>query len=283
MSSQLTDSTSFYEFWAWLEQNKKRLIYVAVALVVVGSIIAVYRWNKAQTELAASDALLQLRPPLGSQDKTSVPEAASYLKVANSFPSTTAAQRALLLAAGALFNEGKYQEARGQFESFLQRYEAHPLAVTAAYGKAASLEAEGRQEEALRAYQDVVTRHSRAALLDDAKLALARLYEAAKQPQLALQMYEEITRTNLMSARSTEAMRRKDNLIARHPELAKTNTLAASPPLGVSSAPTNLPTPASTVMSSNPPAAQVNPTQPAATNIAVPPPAPATNGAVPKQ
>jgi len=60
-------------------------------------------------------------------------------------------------------------------------------------------------------------------LLDEARLAIARIYEFKKQPQLALQSYEEITRTNLMSAVSAEANTRKEQLLAKHPELAKTN------------------------------------------------------------
>ncbi|MBI2947921.1 MAG: tetratricopeptide repeat protein [Verrucomicrobia bacterium] len=220
-------SVGFYEFLAWLEENKKRLIIAAAGLVVVGSGIAIYRWNKAQTELAASQALLALRLPLNASENTPPPDASSFLKIAQAHPSTTAAQRALLLAAGTLFAEGKYAEARAQFEDFLQHFGNHPLAPSALYGKAAALESEGKSDEALRVYQEVLTRYPGAWLLADTRLAIARIHEAKKQPQLALQMYEEITRTNLMSSVSGEAMARKERLLEKHPELAKTTALTA--------------------------------------------------------
>lgn len=270
MSSQTTGSIGFYEFLAWLEENKKNLVLAAAGLVVLGSGIAVYRWNKAQTELAASDALLALRLPLNAPEKTPPPEAAKFLKVASDFPGTTTAQRAVLLAAGALFGEGKYQEARAQFENYLLRFGDHALAPTALYGKAAALEAEGKSGEALRAYQDVIARYPKAWLIAETRLAIARIYEATKQPQLALQMYDEITRTNLMTATSGEAMTRRERLLSSHPELVKTPPPPAAttnaPPPVMPSAATNAGTNSSALSATNstsapatnPPAAGTN-------------------------
>lgn len=260
MSSELTGSTVFYELLAWLEENKKRLIVAAAGMAVAGSGLAIYRWNKAQTELAASEALLALRLPLNAPEKTPPPEASSFLKVASGYPSTTAAQRAFLLAAGSLFVEGKYSEARSQFETFLQRFESHPLAAVALYGKAASLESEGKADDAMRAYQDVLARYPKAWLLADTRMALARIYEAKKQPQLALQMYEEITQTNLMSSVSGEAMTRKERLLAKNPELAKTIApVAPAPSLQSTNAGTNATAVSSPNAAATPSAAPANP------------------------
>jgi tetratricopeptide (TPR) repeat protein len=270
MSSEMTGSVGFYDLLAWLEENKKRLIVAAAGLVVVGSGIAVYRYNKAQTELAASQALLALRLPLNAPENTPPPDASSFLKIAQAHPTTTAAQRALLLAAGTLFAEGKYSEARAQFEDFLQRFGNHPLAPAALYGKAASLESDGKTDDALRAYQDVLSRYPQAWLLADTRLAIARIQEAKQQPQLALQMYEEITRTNLMSSVSGEAMTRKARLLEKHPELAK----AIAPATNQVSTPLPLPTPQGTNTATNASSASATNAAPAA-NAAPANPSPA--------
>jgi tetratricopeptide (TPR) repeat protein len=269
MSSEMTGSVGLYDLLAWLEENKKRLILAAAGLVVVGSGISIYRYNKAQTELAASQALLALRLPLNASENAPPPEASSFLKIAQAHPSTTAAQRALLLAAGTLFAEGKYAEARTQFEDFLQRYGNHPLAPSALYGKAAALESEWKADEALRTYQDVLSRYPQAWLLAETRLAVARIHEARKQPQLAIQMYEEITRTNLMSSVSGEAMTRKERLLEKHPELAKT----IAPPTNQVSTPLPMPTPQGTNPATNASSVSATNTAPAANAEPANPPA----------
>ena len=74
----MIDSTGFFELLAWLEENKKRVLLAAAGLVIVGSGVAIYRWKVAQVELAASNALLELRTPMNSREKPEPPAAASY-------------------------------------------------------------------------------------------------------------------------------------------------------------------------------------------------------------
>lgn len=275
----MSESPGLFELLAWVEENKKRLIIGAVTLAVVGSGIAIYRWKQDQTELAASDALLELRLPLNAPPNAKPPAADQFQKVASTFPGTTAAQRALLLAAGALFTEGKYDEAKAQFENFLQRYGDNPFAASAAYGKAASLDAQGKSDEALRAYQDVLARYPKAPMIDEARLAMARLYESKQQPQLALQTYEEMTRTNLMSSKSTEALTRKESLLAKHPELAKTSAPLATPTIGLPTPSTNASHSATSVVTNSASSSATNAPAAAGTNAssskaATPPKAP---------
>lgn len=228
MSSETIGSTGFYELLAWLEENKKRLAIGFVVAVIVGFAVAAYRWKTQQTEVAASDALLEVRTPLMAGEKPRPPSASAYLKVVGDYPGTEAAERALLLAAGALFAEGKYAEAQTQFSRFLDEQARHPLAADAAYGKAAALEAQGKLDEALAAYQGWLTQFPKAAPADGVKLAIARIYEIKQQPASALKVYEEISGTNSPSATSTEAARRKEHLLGKFPELARTNAPAAS-------------------------------------------------------
>lgn len=262
MSSETTSSTGFYELLAWLETHRKQLIVAAAAIAVAGCGIALYRWKSNQTEWAANEALLNLRPPPGAGETPSEPLASDYLKIVNAYPKTDAAERALFLAAGALFSEGKYSEAQAQFGQFLREHENHSFAASAALGVAASLESQGRTEEALTAYQHIVTRYPKAAVVDNAKLAMARLYEAKKQPQQALKLYNELVTPTARTPLASEATTRKDALLSAHPELAKTNAPSATvPPPGAKTNVTE--TPARNAATSAPPSLITNAPAPA--------------------
>jgi predicted negative regulator of RcsB-dependent stress response len=223
MSSETTGSTGLFEFLAWLEENKKRLATAFVIAIVAGFAIYIYRWKSQQTELAANEALLKLRTP-SAGEKIPSPPAAEYLKIASEYSSTDAAERALLLGAGTLFTESKFPEAQVQFERFLKDHSNHSLASAAAYGRAASLEAQGKSDDALTAYQGVLSQFPQSSVVTDARFAIARLFEGKKQPEMALRTYEEMTRTNSYSGKNTEALMRKELLLAKYPELAKANT-----------------------------------------------------------
>jgi predicted negative regulator of RcsB-dependent stress response len=228
MSSEATQTMTVYDLLAWLEANKKGLIVGFVAAVVIGFGIAIYRYNVDQKELAASDALLKLKTSFGSTDLTNQATASEYLKVAQEYPGTTAADRAILLAASALFTQGRYGDAQGEFSKFLRDRPQSPFAATAAYGVATSLEAQGKVDEALTAYQNLSVRFPNSSILEDAKMATARVYESKKQPEQALRIYDEILKAPGVGSAGAQAMTRKDDLLARFPELAKTNAPAAT-------------------------------------------------------
>jgi predicted negative regulator of RcsB-dependent stress response len=241
MSSEATQTLTIYDLLAWLETNKKTLILGFVVAVVVGFGIAAYRYSAHQKEVAANDALLKLKTALSGADIAPAPDAAAYLKVAEQFAGTSAAERALLLAGTSLFSESKYAEAQAQFGRFLRDHAQSPFAVTAAYGTAAALEAQGKRDEALAAYQNLSVRYPNSSVLDDAKLAIARIYESKNQPEQAYRLYEELVKGGIMGSAASEAMSRKADLAAKHPEFVKTNAPVAAASAVVTAPSTNPP------------------------------------------
>jgi TolA-binding protein len=225
MNSEASGSTRSVELLAWLAVNKKKVLIGVIGLAVLTSALSIYRWSRAQAEVAASAALLGIEKPAGRGEEAKGPDAQAYLQVATAHTGTSAGAQALLLGAEELFKEGKYAEAKGQFESFLRDYHENPFAPTAALGLAASLDSQDKTNEALAAYQDVVARYQNSAVAGQAKLALARLYEAKNEPAQAMKIYEELTRPNAPSAWASEAGRHREDLLSRHPELVKTNDL----------------------------------------------------------
>ena len=191
MDSHATQS-AFYNFIGWADANRKRLIVFAIVLATVAAIIAfiIYRGNANAN--AASEALSDLRPTQVSPVTPSFVPAQEYLRLADANAKTSGGERALLLAGGALFTEGKYAEAFRQFEKFLAEYPGSALLAEAGLGAAASLDAQGKIAEATTRYKAVTDRFAGSPAAIQAKFSLARLYEAQNKPDLALKLYEEV-------------------------------------------------------------------------------------------
>src|SRR6266542_3285227 len=228
MSSQATESTRMIDFLAWVEVNKKKLVLGTAAVAVVIAGYSIYQWRRNQAEAEASAALLKVDRPATTTESAPEPNPQAFLQVVAAHPGTSAAGRALLLAGDALYRENKFTEAQTQFEIFLRDFAANPLGPTAALGVAACLDAQNKTNEALKAYQDVLTRFAGAAVIPQAKLALARLYEASNEPAQALKIYDELTRPNVQSVWNSEAVMWREQLLSKHPELAKTNAPTAA-------------------------------------------------------
>jgi outer membrane protein assembly factor BamD (BamD/ComL family) len=255
-----------YDVLAWLEVNKVKAAAVVVVVVVIGFAVAAVRYFKEQKEEKASAELLALRPTLATQTNVPPPQASALLKVAEQFPGTSAAQRARIFAATALFTEGKYADAEREFSAFAKEHADSPWAPEAAYGAAAALEAQNKLNEAQSAYQNVSAAYANSPVADEAKISLARVYELRKQPSEALRIYNELIAPKPGAQPgepgNREAFLRKEALLRDNPSL-DTNT---PPPLRVSAPATS---PVQTNHTAPAPAAQAPSkaaTQPAATN-----------------
>lgn len=215
------------EALAWLEVNKKRLAIGAIVVLVVGFAVYVYNYMGAQKEVNASAALIALHPaPAASTNEPPV-SATSYLKIAEEHSGTAAGERALILAAGAYFTDGKYADAQKEFDTLLKNHPSSKWAADAAYGIAASLESQGKRDEALTAYQRVVTGFGSSSVVNEARMAEARIHEEKNQPAEALKQYDDITRAGAMSMRAQDAMLARSQLLKKHPELDTPKTNAA--------------------------------------------------------
>jgi len=228
MQPVTTDSTRVYEFLAWLELNKLRVAAAIGAALFLFVAVYVYRYYSEQTERAASRALLALRPPPQEGATAPNPSPTDLLKVAAEYGSTSAGQRALLLAAGNLYAEGKYADAQKHFEQFRQEHSGSPLASIAAFGFAASLDALDQVDAALGAYQAVVNQFPDEAVAARARLAMAILHETKNQPEQAYRIYDELSKQAGAGSIVSEAAQRREKLEQRFPQLGQTNAPVAA-------------------------------------------------------
>lgn len=226
------DIDLWLQMQTWAETRRKQLGVGVVVIIVV--IFAVYTNNhlQAKNHADADAALMALNLP--TSEPKEVP-ATAYLKVAQEFSGTPAAERALLLAATALFTENKYSDAEARFGEFVTQFPNSRQVDTARLGVAASQDAQNKTEQAISSYELVISAGTRAEGIssteaDQAKLAVALLYEQSGRPEKALSLYDEIIRSQQMFWRG-EASIRREALLDRHPNLtasAQSSTLGTA-------------------------------------------------------
>ena len=212
---QVQDAPTAYLFklWPWIEANMNRLIYGAVIVVATGILIAFYFWQQNQKEIAAGQALTELvtaTPP----DSDAGQLADAYLKIAANFPGTRAGGRAVMQAAAALFEAGKYPEAQAQFKKYLETHPGDVFCAQAALGVAASLDAQGKTDLAAGAYQRVISGFSDMNAVNVAKFALAQIDERQGKLADAENLYGDVARSSPNGSSGSEAALRAMELKA---------------------------------------------------------------------
>jgi tetratricopeptide (TPR) repeat protein len=277
MQSNVAQLSAFDKARTWYELHKKQTIWGASAIVIVGVIVWLVVAQRGKRETAASEALSAISTPQLGQAGARPDAANAYLKIASDYPKSSAAARALLLAAGSLFVDGKYAEAKTQFEKFTREHRDSPFMGQALLGIAASLDAQGKKEEASTAYKVIVDRHGNENVAPQARFALARLYEAQNKPEQARALFEELARSDPYGSLGSEAGMRLEELRVKHPELFTpiapptpalpdpvllSNTPVAitpsNPPAAIPAAPSN----SAPVLLSPPPTNPVSPQKP---------------------
>lgn len=239
MESNVAQLPLSHRAWAWFEKNHKQALVGAVAVVIIGVVVAFFIWRQGQRQKEAGAALSDVSltasasTPAGA---TIAPEA--YLKVAAQYPNSKAGAQAVLLAGGSLFAEGKYPEAQAQFERFTREYHNSSLLGEALLGIASCLEAQGKLDQAVTAYKELIARHPGESIVPQAQFSLAGLYERQKRPELARDMYEQVDRESRYSILGSEAGLRLQELSEKNPNLPPSLGAPATSPT-VKAPPTN--------------------------------------------
>lgn len=231
MQSEVTQLPLQDQLLTWFDKNKRQLLIGGSAAIVVGIVAGFYVWRQNQVQTDASEALSKISSAAyAGGTQTGVTE--SLLKLANDYPGTDAARRALLLAAGNHFTEGKYKEAQTQFEKFLRDYRDSSFASQALLGVASCKDAQGMVAEATAGYKDIVDHHASESVAPHARFALGRLYETQGKPEFARDLYQVVQQSDPNGALGAEAGMRLAELFSKHP-----NLIPASPtPAGIPAA-----------------------------------------------
>jgi len=193
MESQDTGTLLLFKTLSAIETHKNRFILGAAAVVLVVLVILFFSWEKDNKEINAGQALSQMGVTVQT-GMTPAKVAGDYLKIAEDYAGTQAAQRAQLLGASALFAGGDYAGAQAQFQKFIDAYPGSSQLATAALGVASAEEAQGLAS-AGDAYQSVVDTYHDPASAISAQFALARIDEQHAKLTEAIRLYEQIARS----------------------------------------------------------------------------------------
>jgi len=245
MESNLAQLPLLHKAGAWFEKNQKQALTGAAVAAVAGFIVWFFAWQSGEKQVQASNALSSVAMSQMGAAATGQDTPQAYLKIASDYPKSKAATRALLLAAGAFFTEGKYTDAQAQFERFTREYHDSPLLGEGLLGIAACLEAQGKTDQAVAAYKDLITRHPADSVSPQAKFSLAGLYEQQKRPELARDLYEQVARESRYGMLGSEAGMRLEELAQKNPNLTPTPEVPTPSPTTLLSVPagTNPPAP----------------------------------------
>jgi TolA-binding protein len=235
MSSEVDFTEKQLDLLAWLEKNRNKLLGGLGLAVVIGVAVAAAQNSARKAEIAAANDLSALGAQLDDDGKRREPTAAEYLAVRDKHPGSSAAERALILAAGAAFTEGDFDAANTRFNEYLAAYPNGSHLPTARLGKAACADAKGETEQALTEYKTVSESFPNDPVAEQAKLARAHLLETSEKPEEALRIYDQMVTSVTGGAFSSEASRKRAELLELHPDLEPKETNA--PPAASTFAP----------------------------------------------
>lgn len=244
------DLDLWIQLQTWAETRRKQIGIGSSVLLVVAFVLYTNDHLQAAKRRDAEAALFALNAAAKPSESPKPVAAADYLKVASEYAGTPTAERALLLAAGALFTENKYPEAEKRFQQFIADFPASPFVRQARLGVAASQDAQGNADAALAAYEQLIAAGAGTSEGNQAKLAAALLYDGKSQADKALKYYDELMRANPPVVWRQEAAMRREGLLKRHPQLTPAGNAAPTLPTPLL-VKTNAPAGTNTVVKTN--------------------------------
>ena len=179
-------------FMEWLLANRTQVALIIIIALGIGMIVYMKKVNAVLAEETAAEDLLAATTG-DSQvtfevDSVNPDQSLSERldSVAQNHKGTKTSGIAGFLAASALYDERKYEEAAKAFEAF-QGTEAGrgKLAAAVQFGLAAALDASGDTDRAKEHYKKLKNEHGKTAEAIQARVALAKLILAQAEPDKA--------------------------------------------------------------------------------------------------
>jgi tetratricopeptide (TPR) repeat protein len=212
-------ATFIYKLWPRIEANKNRIITGTAIVLAVVLIVLFFSWRHEQNQIDAGDALTESLisiPPNANPAQFSQ----SYLAIAENYSGTPSGARALLQGATVLFGQGKYTDAQGYFQRYLDENPDGEFSGIASLGVARCLEAEGKINDAIGAYQHVTLNSGDEQAVTQAKFSKARLSMLQGHYTDAFQDFQAVINADPYGALGNEARQYAFELQSKLPRQA---------------------------------------------------------------
>jgi tetratricopeptide (TPR) repeat protein len=157
-------------------------------------------WRTRQEE-AAQSLMRSAFTALEGRERGKAPEAsggqleeaqAILLQVRKEYPSSRAAEQALLFTGNIFSERAEHEKALQAYQEYLERYPEGPWVVLAGIGKGYALEALGRYADAAATFRTLAERYKGSTLGLEARLGLARCLEQLDRRREAVELYGHI-------------------------------------------------------------------------------------------
>ena len=181
--SESNEPDIMYHGAEWFEENKGKLLYGALAVIIAAGGIQFYRNDTAQTKAASESALFAVQ----NRDATNLEGiAGAYETVSIDQAGKPVAERALILSAKTWLEAADYDKAQAAFKRYIADHADGFWVDEAELGQAICQEANGDEADAIRTYQTLtnsasaVIQNRAAALLEAAQINLGPLVAKPK-------------------------------------------------------------------------------------------------------
>ena len=181
--SESNEPDIMYHGAEWFEENKGKLLYGALAVIIAAVGTQFYWKNTAQTKAASESALFAVQ----NRDATNLEDiAGAYEAVSIDQAGKPVAERALILSAKTWLEAADYDKAQVAFKSYLAQHDDGFWADEAKLGQAICQEATDDEADVISTYQSLtnsasaVIQSRAAALLEAAQTKLGPLVAKPK-------------------------------------------------------------------------------------------------------
>ena len=181
--SESNEPDIMYHGAEWFEENKGKLLYGALAIIITAVGTQFYWSNTAQTKADSESALFAVQ----NRDATDLEDiAGAYEAVSIDQAGKPVAERALILSAKTWLEAADYDKAQAAFKNYLAQHPDGFWADEAKLGQAICQEANDAEADAIRTYQSLtnsasaVIQSRAAALLEAAQTKLGPLVAKPK-------------------------------------------------------------------------------------------------------
>jgi tetratricopeptide (TPR) repeat protein len=217
----------WYDFLGWVETNKMRVAMGAGVAALIAIVIGLWVWRNSEREIKAEEALSAVLVPFSPTEQPARGTAEAYLKIAEEYPKTKAAAKALLRAGTVFFDQGDYTKAQEQFQKLLRNYGDTLWVPQAVFGVAACLDAQNKTADAITRYSDFISKYPSDPANEQARFNLARLFDQTRQPALALDVLRKMSDPQAPGPAMQEAQEKIRELVAKYPSLIPSNPVTA--------------------------------------------------------